>query len=94
MGVERQQGINIANAALKTTTLKHYIWSTLPNGFKVSGGEYLVPHFESKNRVDVFIRGNEELLEKTTFLWVGWYAYDEAGLTCELSDMEWKKEKN
>jgi len=39
--VEFQQGVNLANAALATSTLKHYIWSTLPNGLRISGGKYL-----------------------------------------------------
>jgi len=72
--IEFQQGQNLANAALVTPTLKHYIWSTLPNGVKISGGKYLVPHFESKNKIDDYIRSKKALFEKTTFLWVTWYA--------------------
>lgn len=73
--VEVQQGLNLARAAAATPTLEHYIWSTLPNGLALSGGKYLVPHFEGKNRIDAFIRAPEQaaLLAKTTFLWVTWY---------------------
>ena len=74
MEVESEQGMNIAKAAASTSTLEHYIWSTLPNGMKISGGKYLVPHFEAKNKVDDFIRGDASLLAKTTFLWVTFYA--------------------
>ena len=72
--VESEQGMNIAKAAASTSTLQHYIWSTLPNGMKISGGKYLIPHFEAKNKVDDFIRGDASLLAKTTFLWVTFYA--------------------
>ena len=72
--VEAEQGINLAKAAASTSTLEHYIWSTLPNGLKISGGKYLVPHFESKNKVDEYIKGNASLLAKTTFLWITFYA--------------------
>ena len=37
---------------------------------KTSGGKYLVPHFESKNKVDDYIKGDASLLAKTTFLWI------------------------
>jgi len=73
MDVEAQQGINVAKAAASTTSLEHFIWSTLPNSTKISGGKYTVPHFEGKNRIDSFIRQEKDLLAKTTFLWVTWY---------------------
>ena len=72
--IESQQGINIAKAAASTSTLEHYIWSTLPNGMKISGGKYLIPHFESKNKVDDYIKSDAPLLAKTTFFWVTYYA--------------------
>jgi hypothetical protein len=75
MEIETAQGINLARAAAATPTLEHYIWSTLPNSTAISGGKYLVPHFVGKSAVDAHIRNNEpELLRKTTFLWVTWYA--------------------
>ncbi|KAJ9656365.1 hypothetical protein H2201_008559 [Coniosporium apollinis] len=61
MEIEHNQGVNMARAASKTTTLEHYIWSTLANPMKISNGKYLIPHFE-------------ELLKKTTFLWVTYFA--------------------
>lgn len=71
---EVAQGKNLANAAMKTPTLEHYIWSTLPNGKKVSGGKHIVPHFEGKNQIDDYIRSNPNLYAKTTFLWCAFYA--------------------
>jgi len=73
MEVEAQQGINVAKAAAATASLEHFVWSTLPNGTKISGGKYTVPHFEAKNRIDAFIRNDKDLVAKTTFLWVTWY---------------------
>jgi hypothetical protein len=72
--VESAQGINLAKAASRTPTLEHYVWSTLPNAKKISGGKYLVPHFESKNIVDDYIKQDENLYPKTTFIWITFYA--------------------
>jgi hypothetical protein len=74
MKVESAQGINLAKAASATPTLKHYIWSTLPNGKKISGGKYVVPHFEAKNQIDAYIKSDPTLLAKTTFVWVTFFA--------------------
>ncbi|EGS22458.1 uncharacterized protein CTHT_0019960 [Thermochaetoides thermophila DSM 1495] len=72
--IEKQQGINIAQAAAVTDSLEHFIWSTLPNSHAVSGGKFSVPHFDGKASVDDYIREKEPaLLAKTTFLWVTWY---------------------
>lgn len=72
---EVQQGINLARAAAQTAGLEHYVWSTLPDARSISGGRYVVPHFEGKNRVDRYIRGElPALAAKTTFLWVTFYA--------------------
>jgi hypothetical protein len=73
MKVEKAQGINLAKAAASTSTLEHYIWSTLPDAKRISGGKYLVPHFEGKNEIDRYIKSDQALLKKTTFLWVTWF---------------------
>jgi hypothetical protein len=72
--IEVNQGVNIAKAASKTPTLEHYIWSTLPNGSKLTDGKYRIPHFEAKNKVDEYIMKDKNLLARTTFLWITWYA--------------------
>lgn len=72
--IETKQAINLASAAAKTPTLKHYIWSTLPNIAKITKGKYDVPHTIGKNRADDHIKANEELRKKTTFLWCTFYA--------------------
>jgi hypothetical protein len=71
--LETANGIAIAKAALATPTLEHFVWSSVPNPLKLSGGKRLIPHFEAKNRVDQYIESEPELLAKTTFLWVGYY---------------------
>lgn len=72
--IEVQQGERIIKAAKATPTLQHLIWSTLPNSRKISGGKFVVPHFEGKNRIDDLIKADAELYAKTTFLWVTFYA--------------------
>jgi hypothetical protein len=74
MSIEAKQGINLANAAMKTPTLEHYIWSTLPDISKISGGKYKVPHTIAKNQISDYIKANETLWNKTTFLWCTFYA--------------------
>lgn len=72
--VEVAQGINIAKAASATETLEHFIWSTLPNGRKISNGKFIVPHFEAKNTIDQHIKSDAALLAKTTFLWITFFS--------------------
>ncbi|RDW85262.1 NAD(P)-binding-containing protein [Coleophoma cylindrospora] len=74
IAIEVQQGLNLANAAAATESLQHYIWSTLPNSRRVSDGKFIVPHYESKNQIDDYIRAHPTLFNKTTFLWVTFYA--------------------
>src|ERR1700733_6035357 len=56
MKVEYGQGVNIVSAASKTSTLEHFIWSTLPDSGKISNGEYILPHFDAKARIDAYIK--------------------------------------
>lgn len=76
--IEWTRCLNIINAASKTDALEHFIWSTLPpaarNSRDRAAGAFHIAHFESKNRADDRIRSMPELLAKTTFVWVGWYA--------------------
>jgi hypothetical protein len=72
--IEVQQGINLAKAAAATSSLRHYIWSSLPNSRRVSDGQVTVPYYESKNKVDDYIKADSALFNKTTFLWVTFYA--------------------
>jgi len=71
--IETTQGINLAKAAAKTATLKHYIWSTLPNGSRLTNGKYNIPHFVAKNRIDDYIKADKDLYAKTSFFWITFY---------------------
>ena len=72
--IEATQGMHVARAAAEVPTLHHFVWSTLPSAAKWSDGKYSVPHFEGKHAVDEYIKTVPALLEKTTFLYVTWYA--------------------
>ncbi|RDW84059.1 uncharacterized protein DSM5745_04385 [Aspergillus mulundensis] len=75
MAAETEAGINLAKAAAATSTLEHYIWSTLPDSKRISGRSVSVPYYASKRAVDEFIKTNlKGLWAKTTFLWIGCYA--------------------
>ncbi|KAF2640724.1 NAD(P)-binding protein [Massarina eburnea CBS 473.64] len=72
--LEAKQALNLARAASKSSTLEHYIWSTLPNAKKITGGKVPCPHFDYKAEVDDKIRSElPELAKKTTFLFFGYY---------------------
>lgn len=72
---ETQQGKNMADAAEATmSSLHHYIWSTLADTERISGGHRSVPHYESKATVNSYIESKPELFTKTTFLWCSYYA--------------------
>ncbi|KAK4548232.1 hypothetical protein LTR36_010102 [Oleoguttula mirabilis] len=72
---EAEQAFNIAHAASKTSTLEHYIFSTLPNATRLSGGQRPVAHMDQKSGVDDRIREElSDLARKTTFMWLGWYS--------------------
>ncbi|KAL1873577.1 hypothetical protein Daus18300_003944 [Diaporthe australafricana] len=74
VAAEERQGINIAQACLETPGLQHFIWSTLPDAAKLSNGAFDLPNFKGKVAVDAFIRAHDELLTKTTFLFIAQYA--------------------
>jgi hypothetical protein len=74
METEYRRGTNLAKAAMKTATLEHYVWSTLPSSYKISNRKFFIPHFEVKARVDEYIKSNPDLLKKTTFLWLAFFA--------------------
>lgn len=52
---EWAQGMAAVDAA-KAAGVDHFIWSTLPNVEKISGGAFDVPHFTGKARVDDLVR--------------------------------------
>lgn len=48
---EIAQGTSAVRAA-KAVGVQHYVWSTLPNVEKISGGQFVVPHFTNKATVN------------------------------------------
>lgn len=52
---EVTQGKTAIHAA-KDAGITHFIWSTLPNVEKISGGQFDVPHFTGKALVDDFVK--------------------------------------
>ena len=72
--VETTQAKNVVVAASKTPSLKHFIWSTLPNASKISKGSLSIPYWDYKAKIDEYIKRDlPDLAKKTTFLWVGMY---------------------
>lgn len=71
---ETRMGVQLADAVAATPSLAHYVWSTLPDSRRNTHGAVAVPYYESKSRVDAYIRTHPTLRSKTTFLWLGWYA--------------------
>ncbi|KAK9422240.1 putative NAD(P)-binding protein [Seiridium unicorne] len=78
---ETQQLKNIANAAQKIPTLKHYIVSALPPAGKMSGGKLKVPHLDYKQKaLDWMKEATPDLYRKTSQVWPGWYPTNLAAL--------------
>jgi len=76
--LEVQHGKNIADAVstIASTTLTHYIWSSLSNVRKWSKGKYTwVYHFDSKAVIYEYILQNyPELAKRTSTVQIGSYA--------------------
>lgn len=72
--LEEQHGLNIVHAAAKIPSLKHLVWSTLPDSFAISKGIFSVPHFVAKIPAEKFIKDPANgLADKSSFLQVGMY---------------------
>lgn len=67
---EIAQGKNAVEAA-KATGVKHFIWSTLPNVESISNGEFEVPHFTGKAKVDDLVKNAE--FKYSTFVQAPFY---------------------
>jgi hypothetical protein len=64
----------IANAAAQTTTLQHFVLSSLPAAGKISAGKHVVPHYDYKEKaLDWIKEQHPALVGKLTRVWPGWY---------------------
>ena len=86
--LESLQAMNIVRAAAATGTLRHLVFSTLPDSNVISQGKWKIPHFSSKQDANAFIAGGypghqsdglaqEEgwgvLRQKTSLMYVGMF---------------------
>lgn len=72
---EQEYGLNVVRAASQISSLRHIIWSTLPDAEAITGGKYLIPHFQSKIPAERYLQDPKNgLAGKSTFLRVGFYA--------------------
>ena len=76
--IEVQRGKNLAHAAAMPEvlkTLERYVYSSLADHLKLSGGKYTHSwHFDSKAAVEQYVRDNPNLGPKSSFIHVGHYA--------------------
>ncbi|KAI1849175.1 hypothetical protein JX266_005136 [Neoarthrinium moseri] len=63
--LEEEQGMKIARAAARTTTLEHYIWSTCPSAKKILQGDNVAPHMDYKANVDDRIKSDH-----VSYVWI------------------------
>lgn len=56
-GVDELAQAAAAVEAAKAAGVKHFVWSTLPNVEKISGGKFDVKHFTQKAKVDSLVSG-------------------------------------
>jgi NmrA-like family len=57
--LERYRQVDQATAAVraaKNAGVKHFVWSTLPDVEAISGGNFRVPHFTGKAKVDRIVK--------------------------------------
>lgn len=70
---ESKTAMRIAHALSRVTTLKHLVWSTLPDARKQTDGKLHLHHFQSKVPAAEFISKVPGLAKKTTMLAIGMY---------------------
>jgi uncharacterized protein YbjT (DUF2867 family) len=71
ISLEVTQGKLMADVAA-AAGVKHYVWSSLPNADKISGGKLHVPHLTGKNEVEEYIRTKHKSMTMTA-VYMGFY---------------------
>jgi uncharacterized protein YbjT (DUF2867 family) len=55
-GTDELKQATAAVRVAKDASVKHFVWSTLPNVEAISGGKFDVPHFTSKAKIDRIVK--------------------------------------
>src|SRR6266700_1696736 len=55
-GTDELKQATAAIHAAREAGVKHFVWSTLPNGEAISGGRFDVPHFTGKAKIDRIVK--------------------------------------
>ncbi len=76
-GSEEFKQATAAISAAKDAGVKHFIWSTLPDVEAISSGEFEVPHFTGKAKIDRLVK--EAGFENYTFVIAPFYYQNLAG---------------
>jgi uncharacterized protein YbjT (DUF2867 family) len=56
VGTDEVEQATAAVRAAKDVSVKHFVWSTLPDVEAISGGKFHVPHFTGKAKVDRIVK--------------------------------------
>src|SRR6476660_9329097 len=56
IGTDELKQATAAVRAAKDASVKHFVWSTLPNVEAISGGKFDVPHFTGKAKIDRIVK--------------------------------------
>lgn len=71
---EAEQARKLARAASQTSSLEHYVFSTLPSAKAATNGKYPVPHLDHKGEVNDWLKSELPALHaKTTYVVLGFY---------------------
>jgi len=76
-GTEESKQATAVIRAAKDAGVKHFVWSTLPDVEKISGGKFNVPHFTGKAKIDRLVK--DAGFENYTFVIAPFYYQNLAG---------------
>jgi uncharacterized protein YbjT (DUF2867 family) len=77
-GTDELKQATAAIRAAKDAGVKHFLWSTLPDVEKISGGKFNVPHFTGKAKIDRVVRDGG--FENYTFVIAPFYYQNLTGV--------------
>jgi len=77
-GTDELEQATAAIRAAKDAGVKHFIWSTLPDVEAISGGNFDVPHFTGKAKIDQLVKDGG--FENYTFVIAPFYYQNLAGV--------------